>query len=90
MLVLRSSIGIKYDVVLCNQVGIIDNDYYDCPENEGHIWAVLRNDGNAKFEMRKGEAFCQCIFMKCLTAGEKVETKREGWSAADATQKIKK
>ena len=34
MLLVRSSMGFKYNVRLCNQVGIVDSDYYNNPDNE--------------------------------------------------------
>ena len=37
MLLVRSSMGFKYNVRLCNQVGIVDSDYYNNPDNEGHM-----------------------------------------------------
>lgn len=41
MLFVRSSIGIKQGVKLSNQTGIIDADYYNNPDNEGHIMVAL-------------------------------------------------
>ena len=90
MLVVRSSMGFKHNVRMCNQVGIIDSDFYNSPGNEGHMWVALQNQGDMIVKIRKGEAFCQGIFQKYYTCGEEVETKREGWSWDGATQKIKK
>ena len=41
MLFVRSSIGIKQHIKLSNQTGIIDADYYNNPDNEGHIMVAL-------------------------------------------------
>ena len=41
LLVVRSSMGFKYNIRLCNQVGVIDADYYNNKDNEGHIWLVI-------------------------------------------------
>ena len=41
MLFIRSSIGIKQGIKLSNQTGIIDADYYNNPDNEGHIMVSL-------------------------------------------------
>ena len=35
LIVVRSSMGIKHNIRLCNQVGIIDADYYNNKDNEG-------------------------------------------------------
>ena len=42
---IRSSFGIKKDIILKNGVGIIDADYVDNPTNEGHIGVALHNIG---------------------------------------------
>ena len=70
MLVVRSSMGFKYNVRMCNQVGIVDSDYYNNPSNEGHMWVALQNEGNMDYEIKKGTAYCQGIFMKYLTCGD--------------------
>ena len=41
MLFIRSSVGIKQGIKLSNQTGIIDADYYNNPDNEGHIMIAL-------------------------------------------------
>ena len=66
LLVVRSSMGFKYNVRLCNQVGVIDADYYNNVDNEGHIWLRIQNEGNETFELKKGEAIVQGIFLKYL------------------------
>ena len=37
LLLVRSSMGFKYNIRMCNQVGVIDSDYYNNIDNEGHI-----------------------------------------------------
>jgi dUTP pyrophosphatase len=37
LLMIRSSLGFKYNIGLANNVGVIDSDYYNNPDNEGHI-----------------------------------------------------
>lgn len=77
MLVVRSSMGFKYNIRMCNQVGIIDSDYYNNSDNEGHMWVSLQNEGNKDFEIKKGTAYCQGIFVKYLTCGDEVDVERE-------------
>ena len=62
----RSSFGVKYNVRMCNQVGIIDGDYYNNDGNEGHIWICLQNEGDKELIIRKGDGFAQGIFQKFL------------------------
>lgn len=67
LLVVRSSMGFKYNIRLCNQVGVIDADYYNNKDNEGHIWLMIQNEGEKEYNFKKGEAFAQGLFMKYLT-----------------------
>lgn len=80
LLLIRSSMGFKYNVRMCNQVGLIDADFYNNEENEGHMWVALQNHGEKDFIVKKGDAFCQGVFVKYLTCGEEVNTKRKGWT----------
>ena len=74
MIVVRSSMGFKYNVRMCNQVGIIDCDYYNNESNEGHIWVALQNEGDKVFEVKKGDKICQGIFLKYLTTNDDIAT----------------
>ena len=73
LLVDRSSQGFKYNVRMCNQVGVIDSDYYNNNDNEGHIWVKLHNHGNDVYTVNKGEKICQGIFTKYLTVDDEDE-----------------
>lgn len=66
-LIVRSSMGFKYNVRLCNQVGVIDSDYYNNKDNEGHIWIRLENEGDKPYVVKKGEGIIQGVFIKYLT-----------------------
>ena len=66
----RSSMGFKYNVRLTNQVGVVESDYYNNPDNEGHIWVSLQNEGDKDFTVEKGKAYAQGIFMKFLTTDD--------------------
>ena len=80
MIVVRSGMGFKYNIRLCNQVGIIDSDYYNNSSNEGHIWICLENEGEEDYSINEGDNICQGIFVKYLTVDneEDVITKRNG------------
>lgn len=64
---IRSSIGVKYNGRMTNQVGIIDSDYYNNTSNEGHIWISIQNEGKDSFTLKKGDRIAQGVFMKYLT-----------------------
>lgn len=79
LMFIRSSIATKYDVVLTNNVGVIDADYYDNADNEGHFWIVLRNNGKEVFEIENGARLCQGIFVKyAITNDDVALTERAG------------
>lgn len=90
MLFVRSSMGFKWNVRLCNQVGVIDSDFYNNQDNEGHIWLALQNEGDKEFVINKGEGFGQGVFMKYYTVDdEEISVKREGWSGKPRNNKEK-
>lgn len=70
LLVVRSSTGFKYNVRLCNQVGVIDADYYNNKDNEGHIWLKVQNHSDATIVFNKGDAIVQGIFFKYLVTDD--------------------
>lgn len=78
LLVVRSNMGFKYNIRMCNQVGVIDSDYYNNENNEGHIWVALQNEGNSDYVINKGDAYCQGIFTKFLTCGDDANGVRNG------------
>lgn len=67
-IVIRSSLGFKYNIRLCNQVGIVDSDYYNNSENEGHIWLAYKNEGNDYWIVKQGDKIAQGIFQSILFA----------------------
>ena len=70
MLYVRSSMGFKYNVRMTNQVGVIDADYYNNTDNEGHMWFSLQNHGDKDFVVKKGSAFGQGVFTKFLVTDD--------------------
>jgi dUTP pyrophosphatase len=55
---------------LANGVGVIDADYADNPDNEGHILVAIANLGPAAVTIAAGERVAQGIFMKYLTTAD--------------------
>jgi dUTP pyrophosphatase len=74
MLYVRSSMGFKYNVRMTNQVGVIDADYYNNSDNEGHMWFSLQNHGDKDFVVKKGQAFGQGVFSKFLITDDDIVT----------------
>ncbi len=63
---IRSSLAVKHSIVL-ETSGVIDADYYGNETTDGNISVVLRNNGDKKYVIKKGERICQGIFFKYLT-----------------------
>ena len=79
MIVPRSSLGFKFQLGLTNTVGIIDADYFDNLDNEGHIMVRLVNHGPHAVHLNKGDAFCQGIILPYgKTKNDKPGGKRQG------------
>lgn len=70
----RSSNPLKRFLVLTNGVGVIDSDYYDNPDNEGHIMFQFTNFGPTDVVIKKGERIGQGIFLPFLKADQDTTT----------------
>ena len=86
----RSSMGYKYDVSLTNCVGVIDSDFYNNPDNEGHFRVKLINHGNKNFEVKIGDRIAQGVFMKYLIVDEEEEIKNDRIGGIGSTNKEEK
>ena len=79
MLCNRSSNPKKKGLVMANSVGIIDKDYYENPDNDGHFMFSFYNIKEEDIEIKKGEAIGQAIFQKYLvTDNDEAEGERIG------------
>lgn len=76
-LIVRSSMGFKYNVRMCNQVGVIDKDYYNNKDNEGHIFLKIKNEGEKDYVVNKYDRIGQGIFLKYLTVEDEEEDFKE-------------
>ena len=63
-LIIRSSMGFQHNVRMCNQIGIVDADFYNNEKNEGHMYYAIQNEGKEVLHFRAGDAICQGVFMK--------------------------
>lgn len=79
LLFVRSSMGFKYNVRMCNQVGLIESDYYNNDSNEGHMFVALQNEGDETYFINKGDAYTQAMFINFLICDDdNVQSKRQG------------
>jgi dUTP pyrophosphatase len=67
---IRSGLAVKHQLSLINNQGIVDADYYNNPENEGHILIPVVNWGKREIELNKGTRIAQGIFYKYLLADQ--------------------
>ena len=86
LLVVRSSMGYKYNVRLVNQVGVIDKDYYNNEKNEGHIFIKLKNEGDKEYVVKKGDKIIQGLFIKYLVVDNEDEIERERKGSSSLTE----
>lgn len=86
-LYIRSSLGFKYNIRLTNQVGIIDSDYYNNENNEGHIWYSIQNEGEKPVSFKKNDRLVQGIFSKFLIVSDEQEIKNTRFSGIGSTNK---
>ncbi len=76
---IRSGISIRNSLLLINGTGIIDSDYYNNEDNEGHIMIAVYNAGKEVFHVGKGDRIAQGIFTKyLLTANDAATGVRTG------------
>ena len=83
----RSSMGFKYNVRMCNQVGVIDADYYNNSNNEGHMWIRIQNEGDKDYIVKKGDGMIQGIFIKYLKVDDDIGTEKERNGGFGSTNK---
>ncbi|WP_304153949.1 dUTP diphosphatase [Megamonas hypermegale] len=69
---IRSSLAFKKHLNLINSQGVIDADYYNNPDNEGHIMIGLINFGTEDVFIQKGMRIAQAIFYKFLTVDDDI------------------
>ena len=76
----RSSIGFKTGIRLANTVGIVDADYYNNNNNEGHIFIKFYNPTDTDYKINIGDKIAQGIFTKYLIVDDEDEilTERNG------------
>lgn len=69
-LVLNRSSGASKGIVLGNGVGLIDADYYNNPDNDGHIRVIVFNVSDHELIIKKGDRIAQVVFQKFLTTDD--------------------
>lgn len=70
LLFIRSSLGIKQGLTLSNSCGVIDADYYNNPDNDGHFILNVVNTSNEVQCIPARSRVAQAIFVKYLTVDD--------------------
>ena len=79
MLVNKSSNPFKKGLVMANSIGIIDADYYNNEDNDGHFMFCYYNFFSEPINIKKGDLIGQVIFNKFLVCDNDTATgKRKG------------
>lgn len=68
----RSSLPRKNWLIVANAPGLIDADYVDNSDNEGHIFVQLINLAPFPFTIKKGEKFAQGVIRQYFTVNNDV------------------
>lgn len=70
MIVPRSSLFKKYHLIIPNSFGVIDSDFYNNSDNEGHFMIVVLNLSTEPITVPAGEKIVQGIFVKYFTTDD--------------------
>lgn len=78
-LYVRSSLPLNHWLILGNGTGIIDADYYNNPDNEGHIMFQVYNFTDYSVMIDAGERIGQGVFLKYfMVDNDNASGKRNG------------
>lgn len=78
-LVPRSSAPKKQGIMFPHSQGVIDSDYYENPDNDGHIYIQVINIKDEEVKIKKGDTVAQGYFQKYLIIdNDNATAKRKG------------
>lgn len=66
IIVPRSSSPKKQGISFPHSMGVIDSDYYENPDNDGHIYVQVINLKDEDVIIKKGDTVAQAMFQKYL------------------------
>ena len=76
---LNRSSGPKKGFLMANSIGLIDSDYYENPDNDGHFYFAYFNCSDHDIKVKKGDIIGQVVFSKYLVCdGDRATGKRKG------------
>ena len=80
----KSGLGFKFRSKLANTLGLIDSDYYNNENNEGHIMAKIIADKD--FVIEKGDRFMQGVIVPYIITDDDctIENRNGGFGSTGA------
>ena len=78
LIFVRSSIGIKRGITLSNGTAVIDADFFNNEDNEGHIILALHNNTDESIIINDREHVAQGVFINYLCTDDTVVKERKG------------
>jgi len=83
--ILNRSSGAGKGVFLSNGVGLIDADYYENPENDGHFYVLVFNTLDHDLKIKKHDRIAQVVFQKFLLTDDDqaVGIRKGGFGSTD-------
>ena len=89
LIIPRSSLGIKYDMVLKNTAGDIDADYANNPKTDGNIGIIIRVRGDKQMIIPAGQAIAQGIIMNFNVVDNDIPVSKERIGGFGSTNEVK-
>lgn len=80
----------KKGLLLANGVGVVDSDYYENEDNDGHILFAYWNISTEPAFFKKGDRIGQGIFLPYLSADDSVRgaKRKGGFGSTDDWQEV--
>jgi len=70
LLYVRSSAAVKKGLMLANGTGVVDSDFANNPDNDGHIMFAVWNKNSSPLTLNKGDTIGQAVFSKYLLVND--------------------
>lgn len=85
LLLINRSSSPKKGLVMANGIGLIDADYYNNSDNDGHFQVIFYNCGTEDYTIKKGDRIAQVVFQKFLKTDDDQDTHNERLSGIGST-----
>ena len=86
LVLLNRSSGPKKGFLMANSIGLIDSDYYENEENDGHLYFQYFNCSDHDIVIKKGDVIGQAVFQKFLVTDNDIPSnivRKSGFGSTD-------